>query len=68
MGMISVAGFGGTVSNVPTFAVEISLHSLQPVFVKAIASEGEGIVILGRDVLNRYRIVLDGPQSALEIG
>ena len=68
MGAISVAGFGGTVTTVPTFAVEIALRSFDSLLVKVIASEGEGITILGRDVLNRFRIVLDGPQAAVEIG
>ena len=63
-----MSGFGNVVSTVATYSVEISIHSLEPVLVKAIASEGESIIILGRDILNRFRIVLDGPQSALEIG
>jgi predicted aspartyl protease len=67
MGAVSVAGFGGLVSTVPTFSAEIAIRSLEPVLVKVLASEGEEFVILGRDVLNRFRIVLDGPRSALEI-
>jgi hypothetical protein len=68
IGTMSVAAFGNHVSTVPTFAVEIIVRSQDPVLLKAIASEGEGLIILGRDVLNRYRILLDGPASALEIG
>lgn len=30
--------------------------------------QGELYVLLGRDVLNRHRILLDGPQLAFEIG
>lgn len=68
MGTMSVAGFGHRISTVPTYAVEIIVRPQEPVPVKAIASEGEGFVILGRDVLNRYRVLLGGPASALEIG
>ncbi len=63
-----VAGFGNVVTTVPTVSVEITIRSLESVRVKVIASESEEFIILGRDVLNRFRIVLDGPGSALEIG
>jgi hypothetical protein len=32
------------------------------------ALEGEPFILLGRDVLNQHRVLLDGPGLALEIG
>jgi hypothetical protein len=34
---------------------------------EVLANRDELYVLLGRDVLNRHRIVLDGPQLVLEI-
>jgi hypothetical protein len=33
-----------------------------------VASSGEPWVLLGRDVLNAHRLLLDGPHLTLEIG
>lgn len=62
-----VSGFGGAVNPVPTFLVEISLHQLPPVTVEVLAGASETCVLLGRDVLNSYRVLLDGPRLAFEI-
>jgi hypothetical protein len=68
MGTITESGVGGQVAVLPAFLVELTVRQLQPLALKVIASPEEPFVPLGRDVLNRYRIVLDGPQLALEIG
>ena len=68
IGMISIGGVGGTVQSMPSFAVEVSIQALASVTVEVVASPGESWVLLGRDVLNRHRVLLDGPQLALEIG
>ena len=39
-----------------------------PQTLEVVASAGEAWILLGRDVLNTHRLVLDGPQLALEIG
>jgi hypothetical protein len=64
---LPVGGFGGQVLLLPTYRVELSLRSMQPVVIEVIAHPQEPVVLLGRDLLNRYRIVLDGPRLALEI-
>ena len=66
-GDIPLIGLGGRLVECPTYAVEVALRSLQAVFVKTAASDGEPYILLGRDVLNHYRIVLDGPKQTLEI-
>ena len=45
----------------------MSVHDLPPLDLTVYGNKGEPYVLLGRDVLNRYRIVFDGPQLALEI-
>jgi predicted aspartyl protease len=68
MGQIPIAGFGGCIAETPTYYADVAVRSLPPVNVKVLASDGEPIVLLGRDVLNHFRLVLDGPGGVLEIG
>jgi predicted aspartyl protease len=62
------AGLGGEPVELPVFHVRLRIHNLAPIAVDVAASDGEPHVLLGRDVLNRYKIVLDGPNLRLEIG
>jgi hypothetical protein len=64
---IETLGFGGHVASVTSFLVQLQIHELEPVTVEALANRDEPYVLPGRDVLNQYRIVLDGPQLVLEI-
>jgi len=64
---IPVMGFGGHIQSVSTFLVRLAIRDCEPLVVRVLASEGEPFVLLGRDVLNRYRLLLDGPQLRLEI-
>ena len=60
-------GYGGQVVSNPTFLVEITIRLLPPEMSVVLASESEPHVLLGRDVLNRHRIILDGPRQTVEI-
>lgn len=64
---LPVAGFGGQVLLVATYLVELSLRGQPSRLIEVIAHEGEPHVLLGRDVLNHHRLLLDGPGLALEI-
>ena len=68
MGHLEVVGFAGKVSDCPTYSVEVTIRSLRPLALKVLADHGEPFVLLGRDVLNHFRLLLDGPALALEIG
>lgn len=61
------AGLAGQVHELPVYEVQLIVRDLAPIGVKVAASDGEPHILLGRDVLNRYRIVLDGPNLKLEI-
>jgi hypothetical protein len=64
---VSALGFGGHLLMLPTFLVELRIRQLAPVTVRVLASQDEPYALLGRDVLNRFTILLDGPNLALEI-
>jgi hypothetical protein len=68
VGHLLFQGFGSQVLELPTYVVSVTVHDLSPVTVKVVLGEREPYILLGRDVLNAYRFLLDGPQSALEIG
>jgi hypothetical protein len=61
-------GFGSQIIELPTYLVEVGIHDLPPVIIQAVLGEREPYVLLGRDVLNAFRLLLDGPQLGLEIG
>ena len=52
----------------PTYLVQLRVLD-QAIDAEVLESPFEpDLVILGRDVLNRFRITLDGPQQRMEIG
>jgi hypothetical protein len=58
---LQVAGLGGQVFSVPTYKVELAIRTLLP-------HAEEPFILLGRDVLNHHRLLLDGPGLSFEIG
>jgi hypothetical protein len=64
---VPVSGYGGQVSFVTTYLLELRIQSFEPVALEVLAHAEEPYVLVGRDVLNRHRVVLDGPQQSLEI-
>jgi predicted aspartyl protease len=65
---LSFAGFGGSELILPIYLIRLTIRDLPAINVEVAAEGGEQYVLLGRDVLNRYKIVLDGPNLRLEIG
>lgn len=66
-GIQETIGFGGHVIDVPVYYVTVAMRNFPPVVLRVLASDAEPFDLLGRDVLNRYRIVFDGPAGVLEI-
>ena len=64
---IYVQGFGGQVLELPIYLVEVRIHDLTPIRVRVLLGPGEPHVLLGRDVVNAFPMLLDGPNLALEI-
>lgn len=67
LGEFPALGLGGHLMMLPTFLVRIQIREMPPQLVKVLAGPEEPYVLLGRDVLNRFRITRDGPNLALEI-
>ena len=67
IGEFEAIGLGGHLMTLPTFLVRVQLRGLPPHVVKVLASPAEPYVLLGRDVLNHFRVTLDGPNLVLEI-
>lgn len=65
---MEVAGLGGQTFEVAVYLVELTIRTLTSHKVVVIAHADKPYVLLGRDILNRYRLILDGPDLALEIG
>ncbi len=42
-------------------------QDFQPLLVRAVLGAAESHILLGRDVLNAYRVLLEGPQLSLEV-
>jgi hypothetical protein len=68
IGTILIGGVGGVIQTMPTYPVQVAIHTLPAVTVEIVASSGEAWILLGRDVLNAHRLLLAGPQQSLEIG
>ena len=62
-----ISGFGGHIRRVPIYLVGLAVHNFDRVLLRAVASRDEPYVLLGRDVLNRHRVLLDGPNLVVEI-
>jgi hypothetical protein len=66
-GRLLFQGFAGDIVELPTYLASVSIHDLAPLANRAVLGEHEPFVLLGRDILNSYKILLDGPQLSLEI-
>jgi len=63
-----VIGFGGEIREYPRFLVQVMILGMTATtIVPVIAAEDEPYALVGRDVLNQFRLVLDGPNQILEI-
>jgi hypothetical protein len=68
IGTIAIGGVGGIIQPLASYPVQLTIHNFPTQIVEVVASPGESWALLGRDVLNAHRFLLDGPQLFLEIG
>ena len=61
-------GLGGQQVTMSIFRLLVTVRGCPSLEVDAAGNDGEPHILLGRDVLNNFRIVLDGPNGKLEIG
>jgi predicted aspartyl protease len=67
MRKLPVAGLGSDVQHLDTYFVAAQIRGAKPRSLEVIAVDHEPFVLLGRDLLNEFRITLDGPNRMLEI-
>ena len=60
-------GFGGSLTVIPSFIVQIAIQPLPFKKIEVLGAQGEDYVLVGRDVLNDHVIQLNGPALALRI-
>ncbi|MBY0456073.1 MAG: hypothetical protein K2V38_01915 [Gemmataceae bacterium] len=61
-------GLGGQRVILSLFRLLLTIRGCSTFEMNVAGSDGEPYILLGRDVLNEFRIVLDGPNGKLEIG
>ncbi|MBA4186810.1 MAG: hypothetical protein C0467_02205 [Planctomycetaceae bacterium] len=61
-------GLGGQRVTMSIFHVLLTIRGCSAVQVAVAGNDSEPHILIGRDVLNLFRIVLDGPNAKLEIG
>jgi len=66
-GEVAVGGFESPTVATTTYEVRLGVHDFPRARTEVIANQAERYVLLGRDVLNRHRVLLDGPRLTLEI-
>lgn len=64
---VELEGFGGIPAKGRVFEVWLTLPTFNPVLLEVTSNPNEPWILLGRDMLNRYRIYLDGPSLGLVI-
>ena len=62
-----VRGFDGTPRTLATYYIRIQVRDLDLIDLEVIASPTVDNAVLGRDVLNRYKVTLDGPALVMTI-
>ena len=61
------ADFTGQEFELPLFRIVLTIQGLNSIGIVVASIDDRDELLLGRDVLNQYRILLDGPQRRLEI-
>jgi hypothetical protein len=67
VGTLTISGLGGALHPLPLHAALVSVDDLPLLQALVVAHTGESWALLGRDVLNAYRLLLDGPGQGLEV-
>jgi len=60
-------GFAGEIVELPLYLVEMRIQDFRPLLVRAALGAAESHILLGRDVLNAYRLLLEGPALSLQV-
>ncbi len=64
---LAFEGAHGNRFRLPIYNIYVTIEGHEPLPAEAAASENEDLILLGRDILNSYRLVLDGPNLRLAV-
>jgi clan AA aspartic protease len=64
---LEFAAFDGRITELSIGIVNIQFGSLSPVPISVAFNDSVEEILIGREVLNQYRILLDGPNRKLEV-
>jgi hypothetical protein len=65
--LVRMQGFGPGLVTLREYEAELEFAGLPPIITAVLSAVAGLPAVLGRDVLNQYRITLDGPNHQLEI-
>lgn len=60
-------GLGGHTATMPIFRVKLTIQGCTPVNLEAAGVDGESTILIGREIMNLFKIVLDGPNCMIHI-
>ena len=62
------AGLGSVITTLSIYRAVLTVRGQTSIVADAAGAPGEPHILLGRDVLNLYRVVLDGPGLRVKVG
>ena len=62
-----IQGFDASMQILSVYIAMIEIKTFAPIRIPILSSPGVNHIILGRDILNRYSITLDGPNQRMDI-
>jgi hypothetical protein len=66
IGQLSAKGFGGVPSPISVYRVRLTIAGVGAFTLPVLGHSNEPHVLIGRDILNQFRITFDGPNQVTE--
>lgn len=66
VGQVAARGFGGQPYLLDVYRVLVEVPGVVSTLLDVPAHSGESYILLGRDVLNQFRVTFDGPNQVVE--
>lgn len=66
VGRLSARGFGGGLHAIDVYDLGIDVFGVGTIPIRALSHPAEPFVLIGRDILNQFRVTVDGPNQVVE--
>jgi hypothetical protein len=63
---VNAHGFGGAILSIGVFRIQFELPGVLRQLIDVLGLSDEKYVLIGRDILNQFRITFDGPNQSVE--